>query len=874
MTVTVRDEYGRPVVDQPTLVQFQRLSTGPAPTYPLGSQVVVNRGAVAGDPTTYGTGSAVVYIGANESEGVIRITARTPLASPVNLTLYSRPELGTTTITPLADPTAEVGTAYQPLSVTVRDAAGAVVPGATVYFTVQLPLTSSGQDDAGASPSVTFAGGQASVRGQLVAVTADANGVATAALTAGTKAGSLSVLVTAVATDANGAPIVLSGSSVALTNRPGAVASLVGGGQLDETGADASGSGQQVRVLQPATAPLVAVVSDRFGNPVAGVTVTFTNLDPVRAAGLGNSGGTAVSDAQGRASFAAAANSRAETTPYTVRASTGALTADFQLTNVPGRPAGVSVVSGNNQSAVVSDPRSSVSLANAFAAPLVVRVLDAGGNPVANALVSFSGLDVRFSATQVSTDANGVASVTAATTDRPGTLTVTAATDTGSPGVFTLTAVPGAPAAVTVISGDGQSVQAGSRYAPVVVRVVDQYQNPVVGAVPAVSAGGLTVSAPATDASGLSSLAITAGLAAGSYPVTVQVGTQTARFTLLATGVPVDLDNVPPVVGLSELTAVGLDAGQASRVSVYNRDGSLRTQFAPFDPGFLGGSRVATARGPLGQRVVVVPGPGRFPDAQVFSADDGSALSAFQPFEQTFVGGLYVSTGDLNRDGYEDYVFSADVGGGPRVKVVSGKTGATLQDFFGIEDVAFRGGARTAVGDVNGDGVPDLIVAAGVGGGPRVAVYDGTSVTGNRATPRRLVGDFFAFEQTLRNGAYVAAGDVTGDGSADLVLGGGPGGGPRVRVLNGAELAAGKQTVVSDFFAGPTTDRGGVKVAVKEVDETAGVTGGKGDIVTASGAGDGSRVTVYLGSQLRAGAPPAARGFDDLAGFRGGVFVG
>ena len=31
--------------------------------------------------------------------------------------------------------------------------------------------------------------------------------------------------------------------------------------------------------------------------------------------------------------------------------------------------------------------------------------------------------------------------------------------------------------------------------------------------------------------------------------------------------------------------------------------------------------------------------------------------------------------------------------------------------------------------------------------------------------------DFFVFEQTLRNGVFVAAGDLTGDGAAELVVG-------------------------------------------------------------------------------------------------------
>src|SRR5687767_4414901 len=41
---------------------------------------------------------------------------------------------------------------------------------------------------------------------------------------------------------------------------------------------------------------------------------------------------------------------------------------------------------------------------------------------------------------------------------------------------------------------------------------------------------------------------------------------------------------------------------------------------------------------------------------------------------------------------------------------------------FGLE---FTGGLRAAVGDLTADGVPDLVTAAGKGGGPRVVSYDG-----------------------------------------------------------------------------------------------------------------------------------------------------
>src|SRR6185369_14277125 len=103
------------------------------------------------------------------------------------------------------------------------------------------------------------------------------------------------------------------------------------------------------------------------------------------------------------------------------------------------------------------------------------------------------------------------------------------------------------------------------------------------------------------------------------------------------------------------------------------------------------------------------------------------------PFESSYTGGVYVAAGDVTGDGVADIIVTPDEGGGARVVVYKGGTAAgqttptfpVVANFFGIDDPNFRGGARATVADLNGDGVPDLIVAAGFGGGPRIAFFDG-----------------------------------------------------------------------------------------------------------------------------------------------------
>jgi hypothetical protein len=103
------------------------------------------------------------------------------------------------------------------------------------------------------------------------------------------------------------------------------------------------------------------------------------------------------------------------------------------------------------------------------------------------------------------------------------------------------------------------------------------------------------------------------------------------------------------------------------------------------------------------------------------------------------------------------------------------------------------------------------------------------------------------------------------------VAGGGPGGGPRVFALSGKDLVTGNQQVqLANFFGGDPNSRGGIRVAVKNLDVDT-----RGDVVVGAGAGAGSQVTAYLGKAVPSdGLPATAEQFDAFSGFTGGVFVG
>ena len=229
-----------------------------------------------------------------------------------------------------------------------------------------------------------------------------------------------------------------------------------------------------------------------------------------------------------------------------------------------------------------------------------------------------------------------------------------------------------------------------------------------------------------------------------------------------------------------------------------------------------------------GQQVIAVGADaGRGPEVRVYDAATDQFLAAVVPYEPTFLGGVRVAVGDVDGDGIPDLVTAPGPGGGALIKVFSGADGHLVRSWF-AEEPTFRGGASVAAGDVTGDGFADVAVGAGDGGGPRVTVYSGKDGA--------VLADYFAYEPTFRGGVRVAVGRSAG-GGAILVTGAGAGGGAAVRVFD--PLTG---TVEASYFAGDPTVRGGVYVAAGDV------TGdGFADIVAGSGAGGGPRVDVFDG---------------------------
>lgn len=167
-----------------------------------------------------------------------------------------------------------------------------------------------------------------------------------------------------------------------------------------------------------------------------------------------------------------------------------------------------------------------------------------------------------------------------------------------------------------------------------------------------------------------------------------------------------------------------------------------------------------------------------------------------------------------------------------------------------VFDGKFSGGTSVAAGDVDGDGLDEIIVGAGRGGGPHVEIYQSSG---------KKISSWFALDGQTKAGIFVAAGDLDGDGRAEIIIGPDNGYKPEIGIYDYHGQSIGALTAFEASYTG------GVRVGVISA-----INGQAGKILAASGPGRDQEIRVFNwpSGRLEASWAPYGR---DLAG--NGLFV-
>jgi hypothetical protein len=423
------------------------------------------------------------------------------------------------------------------------------------------------------------------------------------------------------------------------------------------------------------------------------------------------------------------------------------------------------------------------------------------------------------------------------------------------------------PAATPVVA---IAYTAGSSQSPATLYAIDEGDNalalvgglngspsPNGGAVTAVGPLGVTLdtnsfSGLAIDpTSGLAVTSLTVGGITDLYDVDLATGGATSAGDIGNGTVPIiGLAFEPPVA--ASVIVVGSFTG--GDVQVLNpQTGAVISQFQPF-AGFEGAVKVAV--GDLtgnGASDIVVAAVAPQGPIKVFDESTGALLESFYAFPN-FNGTVSVAVGDLTGSGHADVIVSASgYAANGAVKAFDGITGDLVTSFLAYP--GFDGDVSVAAGDFGGTGKDEIVTVASLNGHVEVFNLDGTIYT-NPSLPG-FGYSFYTFVGFVGD-VSVAAGDLSGNGYADLVIASGPGSRGEVRVYDGNN-----GLLVGDFFTAPAFNTPGASVAVADVTGT-----GALDLAITPGPGPTTDVETF-----EANASPLGITYPAFTDYAGGAYI-
>jgi RTX calcium-binding nonapeptide repeat (4 copies)/FG-GAP-like repeat/FG-GAP repeat len=181
-------------------------------------------------------------------------------------------------------------------------------------------------------------------------------------------------------------------------------------------------------------------------------------------------------------------------------------------------------------------------------------------------------------------------------------------------------------------------------------------------------------------------------------------------------------------------------------------------------------------------------------------------------------------------------------------------------------------GTRLAVGDIDGDGLPDIITAAGQNTRADVRVYSGTPQVGVQGSLIATIPAANTYGNSHGHGVYVTAGDVDGDCMPEVILAPEKGA-ANILIFKNQALVPGQSSLLSttarsfNAFANMGNYHSGATIAVGNLD---GDPDNIMELIVGTGHGVAAQIRTY---SLAGPTPILLKTILDPSGSKKGVFV-
>ncbi|MBI4592275.1 S8 family serine peptidase [Candidatus Uhrbacteria bacterium] len=262
--------------------------------------------------------------------------------------------------------------------------------------------------------------------------------------------------------------------------------------------------------------------------------------------------------------------------------------------------------------------------------------------------------------------------------------------------------------------------------------------------------------------------------------------------------------------------------GSQSTVRRMNGSGDILAEFDAYDSGFHGGVRLAVGDvdGDGEEEIITGAGPGGGPQVRIFDLN-GNVNGQFFAFDEGQRMGIFVVAGDVNADGVDEILVTSDEGGTGQVRIFN-RYGHLKGAFF--PHGRTTSAVRLALGNMDEDSESEIISVLATDGNGIVMIHDGTG---------RYAGSFTTFDGSVR-GLSVASIDANGDGQEEILVASGKGYIPSVTVYNQSG------SLLQTFFVFPHEYRGGVELAAGDIDGN-----GKAEMYVSPASQGGPQVRIF-----------------------------